>query len=172
MEDILNKAKLYLEVAAYGFGALFLLTKLVYGDFNAGMEVAVELHRAPNLENVSEDNLSVLVKLKRNHLGRIEIKDLVLKVSNLSEPNAKSEPTRNSLITTEREVNDGRISDTQSANGIFLPPGDATQLAYLVPVKRGVPILVDATVLATRTGPWFDYSQWRASAISLPVDKD
>lgn len=56
----LNPIKIVCEIAAYGFAAVFLATKFVGGQANAGMEVSLELIRREALEpNV--DNLAILV---------------------------------------------------------------------------------------------------------------
>lgn len=173
MDGLLTKLKSYFEVLAYFFGALFLLLQLVYGQFNAGMEVAVDLERASIASPSDQDNLAVLVKLKRGDIGRLEIKDMVLEITNMDEPNSKPSfiqiPRK---ILAERDAPSGKIANTESRSGMFLPPGDATQIAYLVKVSKGAPIHVDATVSAQRTGFWSDFSQWRASAISLPENAD
>lgn len=173
MEVLLTKLKLYLEVVAYFLGALFLFVQLFYGQFNAGMEVAVELERAPVADNSDQDNMVVLLKFKRGDIGRLEIKDVVLELSNMDTPNSKPmfiEIPRK--VLAERHESNGKITDTLSSAGISLPPGDATQIAYLAKVQKNAPIHVDATILAKRTGVWLDYSQWRASAVSLPTKAD
>jgi hypothetical protein len=168
----LERLKLVLEVAAFGFAAAFLFTKLVGGQFNAGAEMSVETAREPNPANNAEDFVSVIVKLKRTDIGRIEVHDILIEASDLID-GARLVVPRQDRLVREREAGlstDERpqVTDKLSKDGVFLPPGDATQFAYLLKVKRNSPVAVDATVLASRSGPWIGKPQWRGSAISLP----
>ena len=163
-----EKIKLFCEIAAYGCAALFLFAKLIAGQLNAGTDVSLELKRSPNSKNKAMDDLAVLVRLKRADIGRLELKDVLLQCSNPNDPGAKSNVIRNPAITTERKTSKGTVTEDHSDSGIFLPPNDATQLAFITQVKRDEPVLVDATILTTRTGPWIGMPQWRASAISFP----
>lgn len=169
----LEKSKAILEILAYGSAAVFLLTKLVAGQLNPGMEVSVELNRTANPKDTSLDILAVQVKLKRTEIGRLEINDVMLEVSTPMQATNEPKIVRNNSVVRERKWNqegsDYVLTSSASTSGTFMPPGDATQLAYLTQVPRGVAVQVDATILATKTGPWFGKPQWRASAISLPL---
>ena len=147
---------------------LFLVTKLAAGQMNPSMDVSLELKRELDSKSTDKDYLSVLVKLKRTDVGRVRINDVVLKVVDLTDTKAKPLVATNSRIVTENRIIDHQLSEVQSTERTVLPPGDGTQLAYFLQVKRDTPILVDATIIGRRTGPWIEPSQWRASAISLP----
>jgi hypothetical protein len=164
----LERVKQFCEVAAYVCAVLFLLTKLVGGQLNAGTEISLEVSRAPDLHSPRTDSLSVLVKLKRADIGRLEILDVLIEVSHLGEQGGQPTLIRNRHTIAERRTERGSITATESDHGTFLPPGDGTQLAYLARVKAGEPVLIDVTILAKRTGLWIGRPQWRASAISLP----
>lgn len=170
----LEKTKLFLELLAFGVGALFLLIKLWGGQANAGMDISLELKREA-VPIGDMDNLYILLKLKRNDVGRLELKDVTFDVSDAFSPNANPTTVRLDNVLKNRSLgkaDDGtnRIS-TQPDEYMALPPEDATQLAGLVRVKKGMTILVDATVLAQRSGLWWRKPpQWRASAISLATD--
>ena len=167
----LAQVKLYCEIAAYGFAALFLITRLITGQLNAGMEVGLELVRSADPKNVGQDDLAVTVRLKRTHLGRREIKDVLLEVSDAAVKGSEPKCLSIEGVTAERKTAGGLISrkpENRSRRGIALPPGDATQVAYLLSAGRDESVLMDVTVLAVRTGPWIGKPQWRASAVSLP----
>ena len=78
MSLTLAETKTVFEIAAYVCGVLFLLTKLAGGQANAGMEVSIELVRAEAAAKPELDNLSILLKLKRSDLGRIELNDVAI----------------------------------------------------------------------------------------------
>src|SRR3990167_9780864 len=118
----LADTKTALEIAAYICGVLFLLTKLIGGQANAGMEVSVELSRAEVAANSDADNLSILLKLKRPDLGRIEIDDVVIEVSDATDSSSKPMVLRVPRVTAERQVEDGQVQQVPSSRGITLPP--------------------------------------------------
>lgn len=170
----LEKLKLIFELATFGFAALFILTKLVGGQFNAGAELAVETTRGEKPASDTEDLVAVIIKLKRTDIGRIEVQDILIEATDLAS-GAKIDVPRQQTLIVERKQNRGEhpgVSEHPSENGVFLPPGDATQFAYLVRVNRAAPLLLDITVLASRSGPWIGHPQWRGSAISLPRSRN
>jgi hypothetical protein len=182
LDNKLDRTKVILEILAFGFAAVFIGLKLVDGELNPGMEMSLELERKPSVYSADSDNLAVLVKLKRNDMGRLRINDVLLEMSLPTEPQVKPQPFRNPLVTTEKAIEKKKGKSIQvigaqeeeekgkkkEKEGTNLPPGDATQFAYFMTVKRCVPVQIDATVLATRTGLWFGNPQWRVSALSLP----
>lgn len=186
--------KMYLEIAAFGFAALFFFSRLVYGEFNAGMEVRLELKRVAH--NDQQDLVVGNISMKRAEVGRLEIVDIVLEVAhNVLEP-ARREALRvdpnillerhysvshdarvgglvcgKAELTLAQEPNVPQFALCHRPNRIHLPPNDGTHVSQAFLVPRGNPVLVDATVLATRTGIWFGKPQWRVSAVSLPQDR-
>lgn len=169
MKFSITDVKTALEIAAYICGVLFIITKLIGGQANAGMEVSIELGRAASASQPEVDNLSILLKLKRPDLGRIELEDVAIEVSDAFDSASEAAVLRVPRVISERRVDNGQVTLAPSSRGITLPPSDATQIAYITQVKRGVPIFVDATIVGTRTGLWVGKPQWRASAIALPV---
>jgi hypothetical protein len=165
----LGEVKTVLEIAAYFCGVSFLLLKLWGGQANAGMGVSLELTRAEAAATPGVDHLVVLLKLSRPDLGRVQLDDVALEISDGMNPDSSPRVLRAPRLTAERQILNGRVTEASAQHGTALPPGDATQISYITQVKRGVPVLVDVTVLASRSGPWFGKPQWRASAIALPV---
>lgn len=166
---VLEKVKLACEITAYGFAAIFLITKVIGGQANAAMEVSMEMTRGEVPAKPDTEYLAVSLKLKRSDIGRLEINDVVLDVIDLTDPKASQNEIRVPSVARERETKGGKVLPAESGDGTFLPPNDATQLGYLVSIKRGSAVRVDATILASRTGPWYGKPQWRVSGISLPV---
>lgn len=169
-----ERVKLYCEIAAFGFAALFLVGKVANGYFNHGMEVGIELERVPSARDTTRDDLAITVKLKRPDAGRIEISDVYIEVSDVTDSTSAPRIIRKPSITTEHQTQvDGdsaRVKSGLQRRGTLLPPGDGTQLAYFARVREGEPVLVDVTILGRRTGfsRWLGRPQWRGSAISLP----
>jgi hypothetical protein len=172
--DALPSVKVVFEVLAYVFGAIFLLTKLLGGQENSGMDVSLDLKRTKSVTGVDRDQIAVTLKLKRSDIGRLRLDDIAVDVVDLADPSSSLSQQRADDILRERVVTsdkDGmpRIGKELMKNGLYLPPNDGTQLAYWFSVKRGSPIRVDVTITSTRTGFWIGNPQWRASAISLPL---
>jgi hypothetical protein len=112
--------------------------------------------------------------MKRTDIGRIEINDVTVAESDLVKPSSKQIRHIYEELITEPYSANGKIKDPpkddkHDRRPMALPPGDGTQLAIFFEVERDHPILIDATILGTRTGIWLGQPQWRASAISLPV---
>jgi hypothetical protein len=174
MKAELDTLKLWLEIAAFGFAAVFILTKLIGGQFNAGAEMSVETIREHIPGNKAEDFVAIVIKLKRSDIGRIEVHDILIEATDLVDGSKIKVPRQERLVTERKPEKDqnGRFQATEnlSNKGVFLPPGDATQFAYLLRVKRTAPVLVDVTILASRSGPWIGQPQWRGSAVSLPKE--
>lgn len=165
--------KLYCEIAAFGFAAIFLFGKLVTGQFNYGMDISLDVQRELDQKEEGVDNAAISIKLKRPDGGRVELTDAHIEVSmvtgNVSNTELLHSESLGNLII-ERKETSGKIQDGFRGNGIFLPPSDGTQLGYYVKIPHAVPVLIDVTLVGKRTGPagWFGNPQWRASAISLP----
>jgi hypothetical protein len=172
-KDQLDNIKTILEAIAYLFGALFLFSKLIYGQANAGMDVSLDLKRFKARVDTDPDQLSITLKLKRSDVGRIRIDDITLDIIDFSNAESSQCGIRSPEVMLERKVSrNGQIQSAQLSNGLYLPPNDGTQLGYWACVTRGCAIRVDVTITSTRTGLWFGHPQWRASAISLPeIDK-
>jgi hypothetical protein len=165
--------KLYCEIAVYGAAALFLVLKLLSGKYNYGMEVSLDLERRADPKDVSLDLLAMTIHLKRPDSGRLEIRDVYLETLEVTNPSSSAEAINvDPRRITERAERNGKVDKRGRFRdyGTILPPNDATHLAFLTRVRRGEPVLVDATIIAKRTGPaaWLGNPQWRASAISLP----
>ena len=136
----LEEIKLYFEIAAYALGSVFILLKLIDGSIDATMEVSLELEREEVKDCPESDFLAIKLGLKRADRGRLKLQEL-----------APMPPGRN------------------MAKWMYLPPKEGTQLGYFYQAERGVPILVEVTIEATRTGFGGRHRpQWRASAVSLP----
>ncbi len=143
---------------------------------NAGMAVEMKLQREKVPESLNEDFITVTLQLKRSSIGRIRIDDVLvdaidLKVKDGEIFHGDVHQVRDALITKERHICGDEIGPCPK-NGVYLPPEDATQFSYLVKVKRDIPILIDSTILASRTGQIWGRPQWRASAIALPIIDD
>jgi hypothetical protein len=153
-------------------GLLVLAAKLIFGQFNAAMDVTISCERKPDLVNSHEHLLGVTVRLQRKDIGRLEIEDVLLR---------KGDPLAGKYEDVARQpwVHEDKvlqitagaatIQGDSDRRGCALPPGDGTQFAYCIKVPASEPVLVDVTILARRTGIWPGRPQWRASAISLPV---
>lgn len=163
-----EKLKLYLEIAAFGAAVLFLIGKLLAGQFNSGMKVRLSAERCTAMSDT--DFVVVNVHLERTDFGRLEIKDVLLEVRNLSGLERTVQFVRDSTLLLEHAVENSRITKGSKSQGTVLPPGDAEQIAYFFKVDPGTPVLVDATLLGARRALWISAGrpQWRSSLVVLP----
>lgn len=143
-------------------------------------------------------DLVILIGLKRTNTGRIQLEDMHVKVTEFdSAASAGSDAPKVTTIPArdiERQIQDrktvipgvgqaGSVTDQTHTReehkdslwdrrGYAMPPGDATQFAYFVPVAAKRIARVEVVVLGERT-LWPDtlggtYPQWQASAVSPP----
>jgi len=169
--------KEWFEVAALGFGALFLLGKVLGGQFNSGMEVRLSAERQQ--VDTKRDAVSLTVHLTRTDVGRLEVRQVQIETSTIEmhrEPACPGPPAlvaidRSTFHPRERRVWRGKLTHAPSTHGVALPPGDATQLGYLLAVEPSKSLYVDVTILGVRTGParLLGRPQWRASLVVLPT---
>jgi|ERR1039457_2919622 hypothetical protein len=156
--DKLARIKTKTEIVAFAAAAVFLVVQLIGGEFNYGMELALEANRSQL--DTSKDLVSISLKMKRPDHGRITIKDVEIEVIKGFGGMAEKLPSE-----------EARIQERIGGNNLALPPGDATQLAYWFKVPKKTPALVDVSVLGKRTGlSWFlGEPQWRASIVVHPI---
>lgn len=170
-----DELKKYLELGAFGFGALFFLGQLTTGQFNFAMQVALDAIRCTPV-GADSDLVAVKIQLTRADAGRIKIKDILIESSVPSRPHVPIKLHRDSSRTNERvKTSERQLTSRQRSVGTALPPNDATQLGYYLTASPREPLLIDVTVLAERAGPFgwgnFGYPQWRASTVVLPGDQ-
>ena len=160
--------KTYIEIAAFGLAAMFLLGKLASGQFNDGMVVSLTADRY-HATNGANDVIALAVHLRRNEIGRIELRDVLIELGDGSTTDQPVRLQTGSLRIREKKTAVDTLASAAREDGTFLPPGDGTQLGYLINVPTGKPVVVDVTVLARRTGLRFGRPQWRSSIAVLPV---
>ncbi len=162
----LEEIKLYFEIAAYALGSVFILLKLIDGSIDATMEVSLELEREEVKDCPESDFLAIKLGLKRADRGRLKLQEIVLVLSDASGKNPEKVTIIDKAVEQElAPMPPGR----NMAKWMYLPPKEGTQLGYFYQAERGVPILVEVTIEATRTGFGGRHRpQWRASAVSLP----
>jgi hypothetical protein len=166
----LGTLKTYVELAAFGLAAIFLLGKVISGQYNDGMEVRLIPERCRL--SATGDIIALEVQLARNGVGRIQVRDVLVEYSEGSNTGEVPRTFREPMRIRERSHNGHVLSATPEKNkDTFLPPGDATQLGYLIPASHGSPVILDVTILARRTRLRIGNPQWRASTVVLPVNR-
>ena len=163
-------------IAAAGF----FVYKIKTGWWIMNMSVAIRLDR--KVKDPTNDHLSITVAMDKGSNDSVNLRRIQIRVTELESPEAseKESPkpsTETEILGHERlaEIEDCDKVDwakPSTAGPISISPGEKTEFAHYVTVAHGVPVLVEAVVLGDRwlATLWNDhYTQWRVSAVSLPV---
>ena len=169
----LLEAKPYVEMFAYLAAGIFFLYKLLTGYMMTNLSIALTTSRQHSTP--TEDYLVVSVALTKGDRGTVNLHDCQVKIS------CSGHCVTKQLIGTDRRDKKTEhfhgsdrsmiIWDARSVRQPFLnlTPGETSQFATHLEVPANAICEIELAVLAMKvTG--FRVGQWRASAISLPID--
>lgn len=172
----IEHVKTLFEVAAYVAALIFFVYKAGTGYMITEMALTISCKRARCSR--SDDHLAVVATLKKGKKGTLRLHDAQARIISLGAP---PHTQIEDLISVERLTfrkdstkwpwkTRRKIAWTTSRKKPFLnlAPGDQAQFACTCVVPATAPASVEVVVLAWR---WFSLkrSQWRSSAISLPL---
>ena len=176
----LQRLKTWTEAPAYLLAFLFFLYKLYVGQFTTNLTLSIACKRlAMSKHNGTpgKDQLAVVVTIKKGENGLIKPLLAQVRVLELSKKTPHEKTLDLKRVSYKRsgvfKVKVDAIEwDVAKEHWPLLnfPPGDGSQFACYFEVSTGELCQVDVVLMGKRRFK-LKTSQWRASDISLPSDK-
>jgi len=170
--DISEIVKNYAQVLAWALAAVYFIVKLVQGYLVIDLSVTV----SPTRQHTNDPDLDYLVasvQLVRGDKGSIRMHDAVLVVRQSGDEQRTNLPIHR--FSFRRDGQFGpllRLDFAKTSSRVptlNLAPGETVTLSECLKVRRDAPCVVEAFVLGTGFASPV-VGQWRASAVSLPLE--
>lgn len=146
--------------------------KIFAGWLIINLEIDIECKRQTNNETEGKDWLSILLVLKKGATDGLWLKDIAVRMYGSNKQLIEE-------IKDIQEYNDVTIKDDkldwdnppEKKRKYTIAPNEVFRYGILREVEAGSPLIIEGAVYGRRPF-WRKGFQWRASVISMPVDKN